>query len=358
MQGKEKTSRMALKDLTNFRGSHHQRNATYKGHNHRSMQFSQSSDLGKTLSFKTSQITTEQKRLHVVGRTNNWRKQVPNGVQCIDNEASYNALDNAQYAHEVIINYRNRERKYMPIPNYLDFQYDIDARMRAKLIDWLVHVQFKLRLQDETLHLSVNFIDRYLSIAEVRRSEFQLVGITAMYIAVKYNEHFSHHVKAEELSYICQKAYSRDQILMFESKMLIALNFDVSAPSTHAFLKRFLKAAQHGDHKIFENAKNAAHYLTQLALYYHCMTQFLPSMRAAAAVRIVMNISQLGFQWTSTMVYYSGGYEEEDLKECVRMYYKILENEKEMQGKEKTSLAKKYGVEAHKFISTSLFEIL
>ncbi|EEC47909.1 predicted protein, partial [Phaeodactylum tricornutum CCAP 1055/1] len=60
--------------------------------------------------------------------------------------------------------------------------------MRSILVDWLVEVHTKFRLIPETLYLCVNIIDRYLSQVETVRKRLQLVGITAMLIASKYEE--------------------------------------------------------------------------------------------------------------------------------------------------------------------------
>ena len=51
--------------------------------------------------------------------------------------------------------------------------------MRAILIDWLVEVAEEYRLVPETLHLAVNYIDRFLSYVPVARSKLQLVGVAA-----------------------------------------------------------------------------------------------------------------------------------------------------------------------------------
>lgn len=41
-------------------------------------------------------------------------------------------------------------------------QADINHKMRAILIDWLVDVHLKFKLVPETLFLTVNMIDRFL----------------------------------------------------------------------------------------------------------------------------------------------------------------------------------------------------
>merc|ERR1719482_401348 len=55
------------------------------------------------------------------------------------------------------------EEKSLPRPDYMDAQPEISANMRTVLIDWLVEVHMKHHLCLETLHLTVNIIDRYLS---------------------------------------------------------------------------------------------------------------------------------------------------------------------------------------------------
>ena len=44
--------------------------------------------------------------------------------------------------------------------NYMDKQPDITTNMRQILVDWLVEVSEEYKLQTETLHLAVNYIDR------------------------------------------------------------------------------------------------------------------------------------------------------------------------------------------------------
>ena len=67
-------------------------------------------------------------------------------------------------------------------------QTDINAKMRSILIDWLVEVHLKFKLMPETLYLTVNLIDRFLEKEQIMRNKLQLVGVTAMFMASKYEE--------------------------------------------------------------------------------------------------------------------------------------------------------------------------
>ena len=62
-------------------------------------------------------------------------------------------------------------------------QPDLTPSMRSILVDWLVEVSDEYKLHDETLHLAVSYIDRFLSQMSVLRGKLQLVGTAAMFIA-------------------------------------------------------------------------------------------------------------------------------------------------------------------------------
>ena len=64
---------------------------------------------------------------------------------------------------------------------------------------------------DETLFLTVNIIDRYLEKQVVPRKKLQLVGVTAMLLACKYEEVSVPVV--EDLVLISDRAYTKGQIL-------------------------------------------------------------------------------------------------------------------------------------------------
>lgn len=58
--------------------------------------------------------------------------------------------------------------------------------MRTVLLNWLIDVHLKYKLQAETLFITAGLIDAYLNVTVVHRTELQLVGLTALWIAAKY----------------------------------------------------------------------------------------------------------------------------------------------------------------------------
>lgn len=118
-------------------------------------------------------------------------------------------------------------------------QTDVNEKMRAILIDWLIEVHHKFKLLPETLFLTVNLIDRYLSIQPIARQKLQLVGVTSMLIASKYEEIYAPEVK--DFVYITDKAYTKEDILKMEASILANLDFSICVPSSYRFLERFSK---------------------------------------------------------------------------------------------------------------------
>jgi hypothetical protein len=90
-------------------------------------------------------------------------------------------------------------------------QTDINEKMRAILVDWLIDVHLKFKLLPETLYLTVEYIDRYLNKEPVTRKKLQLVGVTAMLIASKYEEIYAPEIR--DFVYITDKAYTKEEIL-------------------------------------------------------------------------------------------------------------------------------------------------
>jgi cyclin B len=81
------------------------------------------------------------------------------------------------------------------VHDYMASQPDINAKMRSILVDWLIEVHRKFELMPETFYLTLNIVDRFLSAKAVPRKELQLVGISAMLIASKYEEIWAPEVK-------------------------------------------------------------------------------------------------------------------------------------------------------------------
>lgn len=153
----------------------------------------------------------------------------------------YDVLEASDYVTDIFQRLFAAEESFQARP-YLEQKEGITPRMRSILVDWLVQVQHKLNFVTETLYLAVSLFDRYVSQVEVSRNRLQLVGVTALLIASKYEDIFPPEVK--ELVYICDRAYTHQDLLDMEIEILKVLQYRVSGPTAYPFMCRFLTMMQ------------------------------------------------------------------------------------------------------------------
>ena len=192
----------------------------------------------------------------------------------------------------------------------MENQTHINEHMRAILVDWLVEVHLKFKLVPETLYLTVNLIDRYLSVKEVKRPKLQLVGVSCLLIASKYEEIYPPELR--DLVYVCDRAYSGNEILEMEEGILKALDYQVAAPTGMPFLLRGLKAA-HADKRMVQHA----HFVLDGTLLSYGLLRYRPSQLAAGAILIARQAVGRKRLWSPTLLHYTG-YTEEEIRPVAR----------------------------------------
>ena len=213
-----------------------------------------------------------------------------------------------EYFDDIVSELKNKEEKYLPKENYMANQKDINHRMRAILIDWLIDVHIKYKMVPQTMYISVNLIDRFLSENKTNRDKLQLVGVASMFIASKYEEIYPPELK--DFVYITDKAYVKSEVLEMEYKMLKYLNFDITFPTQWSFLE-ILKKKLDLDQKTFY----LAWFLMELSLINYKMLKFKYSQIAASAVLIA--IKTLNY-FNIVEFEKNTGYNEKDIEECVK----------------------------------------
>lgn len=236
----------------------------------------------------------------------------------IDKDDAANPQACVEYVNEIYDHFFATEGKSGPSANYIARQADINEKMRAILVDWLVEVHLKFRLKTETLYLCVNIIDRYLERAQVSRSKLQLLGVTCLLLAAKYEEIYPPEVR--DLVYVTDKAYTRQQILKMESAIVNTLGFKLTVPTHYKFLVRFIKAAQ-----CDTRTKLIAYYFCEKTLCDYSMLKYKPSEISAAAVYLAMRAVNSASPWTPTLEHYSK-YALADVMPCARDIVNIVQN--------------------------------
>ena len=92
----------------------------------------------------------------------------------------------------------------------------------------------------------MGIIDRFLAkVPNLKKSELQCLGITALHIAGKYEEIYPPELK--NLLRVTDNAVSKEEIIKMEYQILSALRFEVTFPSAYRFVERFNRLAQASD---------------------------------------------------------------------------------------------------------------
>ncbi|KAL7225014.1 hypothetical protein ACSBR1_020317 [Camellia fascicularis] len=197
------------------------------------------------------------------------------------------------------------------VHDYMDSQPEINEKMRAILVDWLIEVHNKFELMLETLYLTINIVDRYLASKSVMRRELQLVGISAMLMASKYEKIWA----AEVNDFVCisDRAYTNEQVLITEKRRLGELEWSLTVPTPYVFLARFIKGVVADQHM-----ENMVYFLAELGIMNYVTIIYCPSMLAASAVYTARCTINKSPAWNETLKLHTGS-SETRLMDCAKL---------------------------------------
>lgn len=243
-------------------------------------------DSGKKTPFQERLIEKEEEQVEAVDDYDD-----EDLVLDLDAEDAYDPLMATEYVVDIFEYLKELEPVTMPNADYMDHQDELEWKMRGILVDWLIEVHTRFRLLPETLFLAVNIIDRFLSAEVVALDRLQLVGVTAMFIASKYEEVLSPHVAT--FSHVADDTFSDKEILDAERHILATLNYDISYPNPMNFLRRISKADNYD-----VRTRTLGKYLMEVSLVDHRFMCYRQSHIAAAAMFLARVIFDRG-PWVS-----------------------------------------------------------
>lgn len=233
----------------------------------------------------------------------------------LDTEDLDDPLMVAEYVHEIFDYMKQLEISTMPNPDYMDNQTELEWKMRGILVDWLLEVHTRFRLLPETLFLAVNIIDRFLSCKVVQLDRLQLVGVTAMFIASKYEEVLSPHV--QNFVHVADDGFSDTEILSAERFVLSSLDYDLSYPNPMNFLRRISKADNYDI-----QTRTLGKYLLEIGCLDYRFLKHPPSLVAAAAMYLSRLVMDRG-EWDATLAKYAG-YTEQEIQPVFKLMVDYL----------------------------------
>lgn len=159
----------------------------------------------------------------------------------------------------------------------LSHQTEVNKRMRAVLLNWLIQVHQKFKLLQRTLFSMVNLLDRFLERKVVPRTHLQLLGLTCLFIASKYEDIYPPELK--DLAEITNNSITKEMITECEQEVFLTLGFDMVVVSSHEALDALLKRWNIGS----KPKRDLARMVLVLFLFHHYHDKFKPFRLASFA---------------------------------------------------------------------------
>ena len=219
-----------------------------------------------------------------------------------------------------------REIEEKNSPDYktlLSLQNEYYQTMRSLIIERMItlHNSYKWRLHQESLHLAINILDRYASQVKISVREIDLIGISSLFIACKFEE--------PRPPFICDflplsgNKYTKSELLKTEYTILSTLNFDILTVTPVTFLNYYLNHC-HMDIKITWLSQ----YLLDTCSLDIEFCKFKSSIKAVSVLYLARYIGKINTVWDDELRFHSG-LKRNDFKQCLRMALKFIEKNKE-----------------------------
>ncbi|CAL4123256.1 unnamed protein product, partial [Meganyctiphanes norvegica] len=197
-----------------------------------------------------------------------------------DHGLDYSVLLGYEYQNDIYEIKKDLEKPYHPI-NCMASQPVVTSFMRCTLVNWLVKVNHELKFAPETAFLAVNLCDRFLQATPLAQDCLQLMATSALTVAAKMEECIVPGIS--ELVAMCGGTYQPHHFRRMEVLMLSKLGFELYAPTTWFFITHLaMKAAESGSWD--KRVVSLARYVSETCLCNYEVTQFLPSVQAAAGL--------------------------------------------------------------------------
>ncbi|XP_069679168.1 G1/S-specific cyclin-D2-like [Periplaneta americana] len=194
----------------------------------------------------------------------------------------------------VLQNLLNTEEKYSPSSSYFEcVQTDITPQMRKIVAEWMLEVCEDQKCQEEVFPLAMNYVDRFLSVCHIKKTQLQLLGTTCLLLSSKLRE--PRPLSAELLVYYTDNSISTDDLWGWELLVLSKLKWDIAAVTPQDFLQHILVRLPIDRHT-WDAHMILRHAQTFIALSTrdYSFSMYTPSMIAAASIAAALD----GLDWT------------------------------------------------------------
>jgi hypothetical protein len=178
-------------------------------------------------------------------------------------------------------------------PLYFETQRMLNPWMRTVLLDWMMDLCTQLGFKRATFHLACALVDVSLSKLEpINPKWLQLLGVSCLEIAAKSEEICSPPLQM--FAYATCHAYSTQEIIMFEQKILSLLSWKVNFP-TLATWANLISSKWDSWLRIKMNSNNSERYRSMPFFRMNLMNDYLFQRFFYCIDMAILNVETLSF---------------------------------------------------------------
>ena len=235
----------------------------------------------------------------------------------IDNNSSkYDYLICSSYAAEIYKSFDQYEQT-LNINGVMKDQQHITHGMYESNVNWIASLHLTRRCIPEVLYLTVSYMNRYLSVVKtLTQKTFRLLTLACFFLADKMES--IHIITIYELVRYGDLNYSRSEIVAMDNDVVQKLNFDMSLPTSHTFICRYLKCGG-----AYRRIVQIVCYINERVLQEAGFLEYLPSMIAASSLYVCREKIGKPEPWSNTLIHYTR-YQMSDIQECVDRMKEVL----------------------------------
>ena len=227
-----------------------------------------------------------------------------------------------EFLTEIFVGLKKDEK--INLPSYssnifkLQDYSEINERHRIVVIEWLSYIVCYFSQSNETLFMSINIMDRYISKTKISLNIYQLIAISSYLIASKFEDTNSPLI--DDLIYISKNIYTQNDIIAMEKDILTTLNFDIFFVSSYQFFSFFYLVGNLNNKILF----CLGHLILELCLLNIDIMSCEQSLLAIGALLIAKKCLDIKEEMSNIKLIYD--YNENDLKEIQKKIVLFLNN--------------------------------
>ena len=280
---------------------------------------------------KKGMSSKNHKKLKISQKKKCLKKSLRISLLSLDKKFLSDKTKVSTYCRQIFNYYKKNEKKYILPKNWLNNQKEINQRFRGKIIDYFIFITLTLQLQNSTLFLAINILDKYLFKKKVKREEIPCIFVAILFTSCKFEE--VKIIRLKDLKNILEQNLENLSILKKEYEILNEIGYNIIFPSPYDFLKR-LHFVTNSENMVY---KMSCFFLEIFSFnaFFNCFTS---SQKSISCFLLALEIQKKRIDFERLKNYFDFNFEK--ITEIKRMIFITL---KFVRKNEFKFIFKKYG---------------